>query len=110
MASTSSLDLAAILAAQDAELAAQTVEHDGVVYTVGQLKAAFERCLRPGQNWKDAIHMIAESQEEARLLEAAINFHVGGPTTITTRECNYRGGKITVLILDNQGYYVNIGA
>lgn len=109
-ASSSSLDIQAILAAQDAELAAQTVTHKGVEYTVGLLKSAFGRCVAPGANYKAPIHMLAESQEEADLLVAAIEFHVGGPTTITTREFNSRGRKVTLFVLDNAGYYVNIGA
>jgi hypothetical protein len=108
--SNGALDVAAILAAQEAELAQQTVEHDGYSYTIGQLKEAFGRCVAPGRHWKDAVHMIAESQDEARLLVAAIEFHVGGPSTVTERQCSYRGGKITILVIDNAGYWSNIGS
>lgn len=110
MNASSSLDIQAILAAQDAELAAQTVEHDGYTFTVGLLKQAFGRCIAPGANWKDAIRVLAEDRNEARLLEAAINFHVGGPTTIAPREFSYRGNKTTRFVLTNAGYYRNIGA
>lgn len=110
MAAHNSLDIAAILAEQDAALAAETVNHKGSTYLVGTLKAAFERCVAPGANWKSPIHMLAESQEEADLLTASIEFHVGGPTTVTTREFNSRGSKVTLFVLDNQGYWVNIGA
>lgn len=98
------------IATIQADLDAQTVEHDGYSYTVGLLRSTFGRCVTPGAGWKAAIHVLAESEDEARLLTAAIEFHVGGPTTRTVRTFNYRGETVTRIVLDNAGYYQNIGA
>jgi len=106
----SSSSLSDILAAEEAarkEWEATTL-HGG--YSVAALRSAFEHSLAPGQNWKDPIRVLAETQEEAARLVAGIEYFVGGPSTITPREFNRGGKKVALLVVENQGYYRNIGA
>lgn len=86
---------------------AQVVTAEG--FTVGQLRQTFNRMLRPGQNWKDAILSICQPEERA-LVEASITFFVGGPTRFTEREFLSNGATIKVLVVENDGYWRNIGS
>jgi hypothetical protein len=95
------------------DIAAQLAELDDQIvfrgFTRRQLRDAFDKCLAPGAYWKDPIRTIC-SAADRDLTVAAIEFHVGGPTTVTARSFNHLGTQVTCLVVTNEGYYVNIGA
>lgn len=99
--------------AAQAELNGERIYSDSQVvyagFTLAQLRTAFEATLAPGQNWKDEIRTLA-SAEDRELVVAAIEFHVGGPTTVESREFTRAGQQVTMLTVTNAGYYVNVGA
>jgi hypothetical protein len=95
------------IAAQLNDLNNQVVTADG--HTRGELKAAFDKALAPGAYWKDAISTVC-TPEERDLTVAAIEFFVGGPTTVTPRTFTHRGEQVALLVITNAGYYANIGA
>lgn len=80
---------------------------DRIVYaghTRGEIEAAFD-LVRDPSNWKMAINKILPgetSEEQIRLIDAAVAFYTGGTIeTVRTAE----GIRVT-----SEGYYVNIGA
>jgi hypothetical protein len=97
------------IAGQLADLDQQTVEYNGSTFTIAQLREAFRRALSPVQHWKEPIRALVQ-EGERDLMVAAVEFHVGGPTTVEPRTFNRGGEQVTLLVLENQGYYANIGA
>lgn len=78
-------------------------------FTLKQLQDAFEKALRPGQYWKDSIKTLCTA-DQLSLVQAAIEFHVGGPTSVTPTTFTHQGATVELLVLDNAGYWSNIGA
>jgi hypothetical protein len=105
----SALDMAAILAAEDATQKAWEANTYHGAYTIAELRAAFDLALAPGQNWKAPIRTVVTEQNRD-LMVAAVEYFVGGPTKVEPREFTSGGMQVTLLVLENAGYYVNIGA